>query len=256
MTALDIDAAARTIVEARARKEPLRAFTDTVAMTMDQAYRIQAAVTQRRIEAGQQVVGWKLGYTSAAMREQMRIDEMNFGPLTDVMTMPNHSVVPDRAVQPLVEPEIALVMARGVKTPCGVTDVLSAVAEARACLEVVDPIWADRRFLIQDNTADGSSAAFFVLGEQLNADRLPELGVTLRHDGEQVASATGAAADGHPAKAVAWLAAQLADRRQRLRAGDIMLTGGLTKAIPLEPGHTVSAEFGDGSNSVTVSVTR
>lgn len=256
MTALDVEEAARIIVAARANKQPLRALTDTKSITMDQAYLIQAAVTQHRIAAGQQIVGWKLGYTSPAMREQMRIDQMNFAPLTDAMTVPNHSALPDRAVQPLVEPEIALVLAHAIKTPCGVDDVLVTVAEARACLEVVDPIWADRRFLIQDNTADGSSAAFFVLGDRLSAENLSEVRVTLRHDEEPIATATGAAADGHPAKTVAWLAAQLAKRRQRLRAGDIILTGGLTRAIPLERGNIVSAEFSDGSNAVTVSVTR
>lgn len=256
MTGPDIEKAASLIVAARTNKRPLPALTETVAITMEQAYGIQAAVTRRRIASGQKIVGWKLGYTSQAMREQMNVDQMNFGPLTDAMALPNQARLPRSAVQPLVEPEIAFVMARSLRRSCDVAEVLSATAEVHACLEVVDPIWIDRRFRIEDNTADGSSAAFFVLGDPLRAQHLPDIKVTLRHDDTQVATATGAAADGHPARTVAWLAARLSERGERLRAGDIVLTGGLTKAIPLEPGHRVSAEFSDGAGSVSVSVAR
>jgi 2-keto-4-pentenoate hydratase len=256
VTTLDIEDTARLIMDARADKRPIRALTDTAAITMEQAYEVQAEVTRRRIALGQRVVGWKLGYTSQAMREQMGIGEMNFGPLTDAMTLPNHALVPESAVQPLVEPEAAFILAKPLRPPCGIDDVLDATAGVRACLEVVDPIWTDRRFLIQDNTADGSSAAFYVLGDHVSPHDLPDIKVALRHDGVQVAIATAAAAGGHPAAGVAWLAAQLGQRGLSLNAGDVVLTGGLTKAIPLEPGHSVSAEFTDRSTTTNVSVSR
>ena len=45
---------------------------------------------------------------------------------------------------------------------------------------------------------------------------------------------------------MAWLAEQLAARGQALGPGDLIITGGLTSAPPLEPGHRISASFGDG----------
>ena len=54
------------------------------------------------------------------------------------------------------------------------------------------------------------------------------------------------AASGHPALGVAWLAEQLAGRGQALGPGDLIITGGLTSAHPLEPGHRIGASFGDG----------
>jgi hypothetical protein len=45
---------------------------------------------------------------------------------------------------------------------------------------------------------------------------------------------------------VVWLAEQLAGRGQALEPGDLVITGGLTSAHPLEPGHSISASFGDG----------
>jgi 2-keto-4-pentenoate hydratase len=51
---------------------------------------------------------------------------------------------------------------------------------------------------------------------------------------------------------VAWLAEQLAARGQWLEPGDLVITGGLTSAPSLEPGHRISASFGDGRRTVEV----
>ena len=56
---------------------------------------------------------------------------------------------------------------------------------------------------------------------------------------------------GHPAAAVAWLADCLGPRGERLRAGGLVLSGGLTAPVPLEPGQAVTAEL-DGLGSVEV----
>ena len=59
------------------------------------------------------------------------------------------------------------------------------------------------------------------------------VGVVLEHNGEVVATASGAAALGHPAAAVAWLVRSLAAEDEGLKAGDIVLSGGLTAAVPV-----------------------
>ena len=50
-------------------------FTD---LTTQDAYQIQEINIKR---SGQPIIGYKLGYTSAAMREQMKISEPNYGTL-------------------------------------------------------------------------------------------------------------------------------------------------------------------------------
>jgi 2-keto-4-pentenoate hydratase len=55
----------------------------------------------------------------------------------------------------------------------------------------------------------------------------------------------------HPAAAVAWLANCLGPRGERLRAGWLVLSGGLTAPVPLERGQAVTAEP-DGLGSVEV----
>jgi 2-keto-4-pentenoate hydratase len=239
---------ASDLVRHRTDRQTRPAITDSRPLALDDAYRIQALVTGARLERGERVVGWKLGYTSAAMREQMGVASPNFGPLTDAMLLASGGAVAAELMQPRVEPEIGLEFARDLITPASIDDVLAACNHAFACLEVVDSVFTGYRFRLEDNTADGSSAAQVVVGPPLpSIDALDEIAVDLRHNGTTVASARGSAASGHPASGVIWLCTQLAARGARIRAGDIVITGGLTAAFPLEPGDVVSASFDRGT---------
>ncbi|MET8249571.1 fumarylacetoacetate hydrolase family protein [Streptomyces sp. NPDC005202] len=244
---------ADAIVKARRSGWLLDPISDQASLSLDEAYAIQASVLSARVERGERRIGWKLGYTSLAMREQMGVDRPNFAPLTDRMLLRDGDIVGDGVVQPRVEPEIAVILAEPVSAGATREQVLAACAQTRAALEVVDPVWRDYRFRIEDNTADGSSAAYVVVGPVLKGyGDLTGMRVVLACDGRPVAEATGAAAMGHPADAVAWLATELAAHGGRLEPGDLIITGGLTSAVPLPTGATVSATFG-GQFSVRVS---
>jgi 2-keto-4-pentenoate hydratase len=214
---------------------------------------VQNALTQLRLAQGRSQVGYKLGYTSVAMREQMHIAEANFGPLLGDMLLPDGARA-EGFLQPRVEPEIAVVLGADLDaTTPSLDQVAAAIRDVRACLEIVDSIWQDYRFTLEQNTADGSSAAGVVLGPRIDIDpiRCDSLTVTL-FDGEAaVANATGAAASGHPLLGVVWLCTQLARLGRGLRAEDVVITGGLTAARTLRPGATVRAVFG---NEVDVTV--
>ena len=254
----DPGAVARRLLAARDAGRTLDVpLTDAGELTLAGAYRIQAEGTALRLARGERVVGWKLGYTSLAMRQQMGVDAPNYGPLTDVMMLPSGARVPEGALQPRVEPEIGLRIARRLDRHCEASEVLAACSGAVACLEVVDSVWAGYRFRLEDNTADGSSAGWVVLGEALPLDDLPAIGVRLELDGEPVASSTGAAAGGHPAAGVGWLAGQLGSRGLALEPGDLVITGGLTAAHPLDVGARIGATFSwGGSGQTTVVVVR
>ncbi|WP_328310855.1 2-keto-4-pentenoate hydratase [Actinomycetospora sp. NBC_00405] len=199
------------------------------------AYAVQRALTRLREGRGARRIGWKLGYTSSVMREQMGVDSPNLGPLLDSMVIPPGTAVPPDLVQPRVEPEIGIVIGADGR-PAG----------ARAVLEVVDSVWRDYRFTLAANTADGSSAAGVVVGDLLDGESdtdLAEMPVELWRDGTLEATGRGDAAMGHPHTAVAWLEGRLAARGEALEEGDLVITGGLTRAVPLAPGGIVEARF-------------
>ena len=230
---LDVQRVAMMLLTAHRERRLIEPISATEELTLDTAYRVQRIVTEARLAKGEQIVGWKLGYTSEAMRLQMGVVEPNFGPLTDAMLLPNDGTVDPTLVQPRVEPEIGIVLARPLEGGATLDEMLGATAHAFACLEVVDSVYVDYRFRLEDNTADGSSAAQVVVGPPLPAQ--------------------GSAASGHPANGVIWLADQLHQMSGRLEAGQIVITGGLTPAVALAPGDVVAARFAD---TTTVAVRR
>jgi 2-keto-4-pentenoate hydratase len=253
---LDPVAAARALRQARQAGRTLDTLlSGSLSFSLDDAYRVQDQVTALRLAAGERRAGWKLGYTSTVMRAQMGIDAPNFGPLTDAMLLSSPALLPGNALQPRVEPEVGLRLGRRLTAPCSVDQALAACDAALACLEIVDSVWAGYRFTLEDNTADGSSAAWVAVGPSLPLEDLASLPVALSVNGAEVERATGAAAGGHPAAGLAWLAGQLAARGLALEPGDLVITGGLTSAQPLRPGGRISAAFGVGG-SVTVQVGR
>ena len=222
------------------------------------AYAVQRALTSLRLARGGVIVGWKLGYTTAAMREQMGIDSPNYGPLLDSMQI-HHGVLPVELLQPRVEPEIALVLAADPGRGASAQRVLASCRRAVLALEVVDSVWSGYRFDLEHNTADGSSAAGYVLGEEIPLTAtavVVELLVdtVAEHEGRTRAVLDGsgtlvAAADG-----VAWLADRLHEDGLQLRAGDVVLTGGLTRATSVEPGSVARAHANGPGFSANVSV--
>ncbi len=220
------------------------------------AYAVQSALTALRLGRGGRQVGWKLGHTSAVMRAQMGIDQPNHGPLLSTMLVDDGGVVTG-LTQPRVEPEIALVVSRAPVPGAGVEEVLACCAHARAALEIVDSVWLDYDFDVEHNTADGSSAAGVVVGPELPMAALADVEVRLESAGVVTGRGHGSDAGGHPAYALSWLADSLAGHDRGLQPGDIVITGGLTTAVPLGPGGSVQATFEHASmGSITVSVSR
>lgn len=249
----DADRLAAVLHRARSGRTLLDAAREATALSLDDAYEVQDRLTALRLDEGRCHVGWKLGYTSAVMRQQMGVSAPNFGPLLDDMVLRDGADAVG-FLHPRVEPEIGIVLARDL-SGAGLLlgEVADAVGEVRACLEIVDSIWQDYRFTAAQNTADGSSAAGVVLGPALDVDPVGchRIAVELTDDGATLATATSAAAGGHPLHGVAWLAGELAARGRGLLAGELIITGGLTAAVPLRAGHALSARFGGGT-TVTV----
>ena len=248
------------ILAERGRK-PLAPFTDAYPdLDVASAYTAARLVVQQRLDSGEQFVGFKLGLTSRAKQQAMGVAAPLFGRVTSGMLAPYGEPV-DLAslIQPRVEPEIAFLLARNVAGPAAtVTSVLAATEAVFAAIDVLDSRYQDYRFRLADVVADNASAARILVGPQARPPALLVdlglLGCVLRVDGEVVATAAGAAAMGHPAAAVAWLANRLAEHGEVVPAGALVFSGGLTAPIPLRPGVSVSAEF-DGLGQVEVFAT-
>src|ERR1700691_4327800 len=194
-----------------------------------------------RREAGP-LAGWKLGVTSRAKQAQVGVHEPVRGHLAaaDGLDLREPLIV-GQHIQPRAEPEIVFIMGADLAGPSVTSSaVLAATASVAVGIEILDSRYTDYKFTMPDVVADNTSAGRYLVGSAVPAAGLDLrlLGVVLEHNGEVVA---GAAALGHPAAAVAWLVRSLASENEGLRAGDIVLSGGLTAAVPVRAGDVVTA---------------
>lgn len=254
---MDASAISDVLASATRDRRALSPFTDEQpGLDLETAYDAQWLGVQARLDAGEDLVGAKLGLTSKAKQRVMNVDAPLHGFVTSGMIAPYGEPIDlSRFIHPRVEPEIAFLLGRDVETPATVTSVLAATKSVFVAIDVLDSRYADFRFRLPDVVADNASAGAFLLGPRSVApadiDDLALVGCVLRVNGAVVATAAGAAVMGHPAASVAWLANQLAARKQRLLAGWMVFSGGLTEPVPLTPGVTVSAEL-DGLGALDV----
>ena len=234
---------ARKLVAAERDRQPLQSEAESSVRNDSEAYKIAELAWQIR---GEPAVGFKLGFTSAVMREQMGVPTPNYGFLSASMELQEPVLDLGELIHPRFEPEIALLLERDLEgEPVTLNGVRRAVGWACAAIEVVDSRFTNYRFTAHENTADNSSAARFLLGSwvRLEQDELSSIGVNTRVDGEPIASGRGADAMGGPLHALHWLSSLYAARGKSVPAGSVVLTGGLTKAEPLHEGNVIVAEF-------------
>ena len=234
---------------ARLEQQPIEPLTERVPdLTIEDAYRISLAVLDRRLADGETVVGKKIGLTSKAVQETLKVDEPDFGFLTDVMIYHSGEEVEiaRNLIRPRAEGEIAFKLSRDLAGP-GVTadEVLAATEGLAACFEIVDSRIRDWRIKIQDTVADNASCGMIVLGDRWVAPDtvdLPTCKMVVKTNGAEVATGLGAAALGSPANAVAWLANALSELGATLRAGEIILSGSLVPLQPINAGDRLLVE--------------
>jgi 2-keto-4-pentenoate hydratase len=214
----------------------------------EEAYAVQACNVDRRVAAGRVIRGRKLGLTSLAMQDLLGITEPISGVvLDDMIVEESDQIRHDQFIQPRAEAEIALRLGSDLSGPgVSTAQALASIDGVLAAIEIGDSRIVDWRVKLVDSVADNASSARVVLGgrvTQASGLDLRLVGVLFYRNGVPIDSGAGAAALGHPARCVAWLANKLSAEGSGLRRGDMVLSGGLHRMVPVRPGDVFRAEF-------------
>ena len=95
MNPAEITAAARALLTAEETRSQIGLLSRTYpGMTLDDAYAVQAELIAMKLERGRTVIGWKIGLTSRAMQEQLKIDMPDSDVLLDDMLLANGAAIP------------------------------------------------------------------------------------------------------------------------------------------------------------------
>ena len=225
-------------------------------MTLDDAYMVQRAWLERRLDRGETLVGHKIGLTSRAMQAAMNITTPDSGFLTDAMVFEaDAELMATSFCDPKLEVELAFVLGEGLEGgDLTVDDVLDATEYITPAVELIaarsyrrDPDSGRTRTVV-DTVADNAADAGIVTAGQ----RVQPRDVDLRWIGalayrNDVIEETGLAAGvlDHPARGIAWLARRYREQGLRLEAGQTILAGSFTRPIDIAPGDRFHFDYGD-----------
>jgi len=230
------------------RQEVARITLDYPGLSVEEAYHIQEEIVKIKLGQGKKIVGPKMGLTSRAKMKQMSVEEPIFGYIFDYMVVPDGGQISmSEFIHPKVEAEIAFILGKDVEG-AGITgaQILAATEYVLPALEIIDSRYENFKFTLPDVIADNASSARVVFGPRIpytNRLDLELVGATLSINGQIKEFGTGAAVLGHPAQSVAMLANILHRKGEKLREGDIILTGGITEALLLNQGDEVQVKL-------------
>ncbi len=224
-------------------------------MTIADAYAVQRALVAKKLETGRRVTGWKIGLTSRAMQDALKIDTPDSGVLFDDMHFESGATVPQgRFIQPRVEAEIAFVMKSDLAGEVDRDAVLAATDHVCPSLEILDTriVRADPETgaarTIVDTISDNAANAGLVLGAERHdpsAIDLRWIGAIVTRNGEVEETGLGAGVLNDPVTAIVWLARRLHAQGHAIRAGNVVLSGSFIRPVEAMSGNTLHADFGD-----------
>ncbi|MEC5213927.1 2-oxopent-4-enoate/cis-2-oxohex-4-enoate hydratase [Polaromonas sp. CG_9.5] len=262
MDATTIEALGDELFDALRERRTLTPFTSRHPdISVDDAYRISLRFLARREAAGERVIGKKIGVTSKPVQDMLGVFQPDFGFLTDTMQCADGATVSLKKsglIQPRAEGEIAFMLKSDLQGP-GVTreDVLAATEWVAPCFEIVDSRIDDWKIKIQDTVADNASCGVFVVGTQHTDPRALDLAAAsmqMWKNDAPAGSGLGAAVQGHPAEAVAWLANTLGAFGIPFKAGELILSGSLAPLVPAVAGDRFTLQIeGLGGCSIAFS---
>jgi 2-keto-4-pentenoate hydratase len=242
----DVASVAKQLFDARTSGEAVEMALASI--TAADGYLIQSALLARHLEAGDTLVGYKIGLTSPAARASYATHEPVWGFLLSSIVVSGSAARgrwPGTVERPQkVEAELAFVLAEDLRSGVSAGDVVDATRQVFLAAEIVESRWHAEPGLGALIADDVSNAAVVLGPEVAKGDALSTDSWAGVRSAGRAARGTSADVFGAPASAVAWLATALARSGRGLRAGDLVMSGSFCAPLPVAPPDDVIVDFG------------
>lgn len=217
-------------------------------LSLDDGCQVQLGVLKRLVAGGAKQIGWKVGLTSEAIQRQFGVPEPVFGFLLADGVHHSPAILEyDSLIQPGIENEMCVTIGQDLRGPgIEVAQARAAVQSVRSAMELVEtrgPFTEQLAVAIGENVQQK--------GVILSADAhvppaefdLSSAEVELQLNGSTIDRATGVAVLGNPLLSIAWLANKLDQYGLAVEAGQLVMTGSLTRQYPAHRGDTYHASW-------------
>ncbi|USW48131.1 Putative fumarylacetoacetase-like domain superfamily [Septoria linicola] len=228
------------------------------AFTQEKAYHITAAIRQLREMNGEVVAGRKIGFTNQNIWQEYMVDTPNWSYMYEhtIVDLPGpgdlaegKGVLADirhlNAMEPRIEPEIIFGLKSVPKSDMSDLEILGCLEWMAHGFEIVASVYPHWKFTAADTTAAFALHGLLLVGPRHRLrgkqdaallSQLQDFKVDMLRNGEKVDEGKGSNVLGSPIAALRRLVELLEkdEVNQPLQPGEVVTTGTLTKAIPIE----------------------
>jgi 2-keto-4-pentenoate hydratase len=215
----------------------------------------QLATRRARIAAGEKPIGWKVGLGAKPAMERLGITMPVVGYMMEKSVVPNASTVSVAGwAQPVAEPEIAVYMAADLASGAARDATVAAIGSLGPAIELAD--LAAPPTDVEATLTGNIFHRNVILGAPDKARagaRLDGLAGLIFRRGAQVARQEDLQQNiGNIVAIVAHVAGTLAASGEKLRAGDVIITGSIVPPPMIEPDETEFAYTLDPMGQLSV----
>ncbi len=241
--AQELDQAAKTAI-------PVAQPSEKVNYSLDEAYHIQNQLIRLRLDRGEKITGYKLGFTSKAKMEQMGVHDLIWGVLTDKMEIKSGAEIQlDKYIHPRAEPEVAFKLSKDINRQLSLDELTDYIDKMAVAIEVIDSRYKNFKFSLEDVVADNCSSIGYCVGEWQDLQNdISDLSIKLKINDETVQHGSSKAILNNPFQSVVELSRLATISGLTLKAGQIILAGAATAAEWITPDSKISAELKNFGN--------
>ena len=257
--AADIDAIADEVFATIGTPRQIPAFTSRSAgLTLEEAYRVIAGLNRRREARGEKRLGRKIGFTNRTIWAQYNVYAPIWGYVYDstVFDLSHTASLPlGGFAEPRIEPEIVFGLASAPAADMDETALLACVDWVAHGFEIVQSIFPQWQFSAADTVAANGVHGALAIGPRHKIGpragqwqkELPAFAIDLLWDGRLMDRGHAANVLDGPISALRHLVGLLERNgiNPPLAAGEIVTTGTLTRALPVNSGETWSTALKD-----------
>jgi len=225
-------------------------------LTMDQALKIQEQFVARLVREFGEAVGYKAALTNPTAQKAFGIPHPVRGTLLKRMLIKNGATLPgDFGIRPLSEGDLILRVGReAINQAKTKEEALKGIDAVIPFIELPDLAY-DPKIKINGPAlvAINAAARYGVMGDPIPFTASPEWMERLKNftaqlfddKGAVFSEGKGSALLDDPMNVVLWIKDSLAAEGKKLKKGDLLSLGSITKMMPTKPGTTIRAKFID-----------
>ena len=234
------------------KKNPAPALDPS--LTLDQAMKIQAEYNKALMPAFGKVVGYKAGLTNPNVQKAFGVSAPLRGTLMEKMLLKSGATIEAAfGARPLYEGDLILrVGDEAINSAATPMEALKGIDAAIPFIELPDLVYAkDVKINGPMLAAVNVAARYGIVGEPIPVQATPEWMDRLKSfkcqiydkGGTLLVEAPGSSLMDHPINVVLWIRDSLKADGIRLRKGDLLSLGTITKLTPTAPDTVVRARY-------------